>query len=151
MAKQKTVKIPDEIFSSQFLKFVGIYADRFKASNGYGKWLVEYQRMENTGMFKPEVLKKLYIGMLNGSSTESYIIKDAVNYICSQALDATKAYINTNLFDVRVITGEIALDDDDNELVCMPLEEALGVCKTMNDEAEELLFKVYYHNTKKPY
>ena len=151
MAKQKTVKIPDEIFSSQFLKFAGLYADKFKASNGYGKWLVEYQRMEDTGMFKPEALKKLYIGMLNGSSTESYIIKDAVNYICSQALDATKAYISTNLFDIKVITGEIAVNDDDEELINLSLEEALDMCKAMNDEAEELLFKVYYHNTNKLY
>ena len=31
----------------------------------------------------------------------------------------------------------------------LSMEEALTICKTMNDEAEELLFRVYNSNTNK--
>lgn len=146
-----TQEIPTEVQSSQFLKFVSRYADKFRASNGYGKWLAEYQKMDDSDMFKPETLRRIYASILNDTFTGSYIVKDAVNYICSQALDATKAYLSTSLFDIRVITGEIAVNDDDEELINLSLEEALGICKAMNDEAEELLFRVYYHHTNKPY
>lgn len=148
--KKKTVEIPQVIYTDQFLRFVAIYANRFKASNGYGKWLVEYKRMDESGWFKPEKLRELYIDILKDTSTLSYIYKDAVHYICIQALDAAKAFVSANSFDVRVITGEIAFNDDDEELKDLSMEEALAICKAMNDEAEELLFRVYNSNTNKP-
>ena len=147
--KKKTVEIPQVIYTDQFLRFVAIYANRFKASNGYGKWLVEYKRMDESGWFKPEKLKELYIDILKDTSTLSYIYKDAVHYICIQALDAAKAFASVNSFDIRVITGEIAVNDDGEELTDLSLEEALSICKAMNEEAEELLFRVYNSNTNK--
>lgn len=146
----KITEIPQAINTSQFLKFVAIFANKFKANNGYGKWLVEYEQMDKQGLFEPENLKALYIKILTNSFKYSFVIKDAVNYICSQALDATKAYIETNTFDIRIITGEIATDDDDNELTDLSLDEALDICKAMNEEAEELLFRVYNSITNKP-
>lgn len=148
--KKKATEIPEIIYTNQFLKFVAIYANRFIASNGYGRWLVEYAQMEKLGMFKPEKLRELYINALCKSNTLSYIYWDAVHYICMQALDATKAFAQTNSFEIRVITGEIAFNDDDEELKDLPIEEALTICKAMNDEAEELLFRVYNSNTNKP-
>lgn len=147
--KKKTVEIPRVIYTDQFLRFVAVYANRFKATNGYGRWLAEYRRMDEHGWFKPEKLRELYIDILKDTSTLSYIYWDAVHYICIQALDAAKAFALTNSFEIRVITGEIAFNDDDEELKDLSMEEALTICKTMNDEAEELLFRVYNSNTNK--
>lgn len=147
--KKKTVEIPQAIYTDQFLRFVAVYANRFKATNGYGRWLAEYKRMDEHGWFKPEKLRELYIDILKDTSTLSYIYWDAVHYICIQALDAAKAFALTNSFEIRVITGEIAFNDDDEELKDLSMEEALAICKAMNDEAEELLFRVYNSNTNK--
>ena len=105
--------------------------------------------MEENGMFKPEKLRELYIKILDGSNTLSYIYWDVVHCICIQALDAAKAFALTNSFEIRVITGEIAFNDDDEELKDLSMEEALTICKAMNDEAEELLFRLYNSNTNK--
>ena len=147
--KEKTIEIPQVIYTDQFLRFVAVYANKFKATNGYDRWLAEYRRMNEHGWFKPEKLRELYIDILKDTSTLSYIYLDAVQYICIQALDAAKAFASANSFDVRVITGEIAVNDDDEELTDLSLEEALSICKAMNEEAEELLFRVYNSNTNK--
>lgn len=147
--KKKIVEIPQAIYTSQFLKFVAIYASRFKATNGYGRWLAEYKQMDGRGWFKPEKLKELYIDILKDTSTLSYIYLDAVNYICTQALDAAKAFVSANSFDIRIITGEIAVNDDDEELTDLSIEEAISICNAMNEEAEELLFRVYNSSTNK--
>lgn len=147
--KKKTVEIPQVVYTDQFLRFVAVYANRFKATNGYGRWLAEYRRMDEQGMFKPEKLRELYIKILDGSNTLSYIYWDAVHYICVQALDAAKAFASANLFDVRVVTGEIAVNDDDEELTGLSMEEAISICNAMNEEAEELLFRVYNSSTNK--
>lgn len=148
--KKKAVEIPEIIYTNQFLKFVAVYANRFRMTKGFGRWLAEYKRMDEQGMFKPEKLRKLYIDILNSISALSYIYWEAVHYICIQALDAAKAFALSNSFEIRVITGEIAFNDDDEELKDLSMEEALMVCKVMNDEAEELLFRVYNSNTNKP-
>jgi hypothetical protein len=149
--KKKAVEIPQVVYTNQFLRFVEHYAKEFKKYNGYGKyWLKEWTRMEENGMFKPEKLRELYIKMLDGSNTLSYIYWNAVHHICIQALDAAKAFALTNSFEIRVITGEIAFNDNDEELEGLSMEEALAICKAMNDEAEELLFRVYNSNTNKP-
>lgn len=147
--KKKAVEIPEVIYTDQFLRFVVVYVNKFRATNGYGRWLAEYKRMDEQGMFKPEKLRELYIKILDGSNTLSYICWDAVHYICIQALDAAKAFASANLFDVRVITGEIAVNDDDEELTGLSMEEAISICNAMNEEAEELLFRVYNSNTNK--
>lgn len=147
--KKKTVEIPQIINTSQFLRFAAIYANKFKANKGYGRWLAEYERMDKANMFKPENIREQYIKILNGTSRLSYIYWDAVHYICIQALDAAKAFASANLFDVRVITGEIAVNDDDEELTGLSMEEAISICNAMNEEAEELLFRVYNSNTNK--
>ena len=139
----KIVKLPQEIRTSQFLKFVKLYAKQFKANNGYGKWLAEYQEMDRLHWFDtPTILRDIYIDILLNNSTRPYIIRDAVYYICTQALEAAKALLSRQLFDIRLITGEIALDDNGNELTGLSFENATILCKVMNDEAEEILFRV---------
>jgi hypothetical protein len=147
--KKKTVEIPQVIYTDQFLRFVAVYANRFKATNGYGRWLAEYRRMDEHGWFRPEKLRELYINILKDTSTLSYIYWDAVHYICIQALDAAKAFASSNLFDIRTITGEIAINDGDEELTGLSIEEAINICDAMNKEAEELLFRVYNSSTNK--
>lgn len=149
--KNKAVEIPPAIYTNHFLRFLGYYAKNFKATNGYGKyWLKEWECMEEKGMFKPEKLRELYIKILDGSNTLTYIYWDAVNCIGTQALDATNAFISTNIYDIRIITGEIALNDNDEELKNLSFDDAIIICNAMNEEAEELLFKVYNSNTNKP-
>lgn len=149
MVKKKAAEIPEIIYTDQFLRFVAVYANKFRATNGYGRWLAEYKRMDEQGMFRPEKLRELYIKILDGSNTLSYIYWEAVHYICVQALDAAKTFALANSFEIRVITGEIASNDSDEELKDLSIEEALVICKAMNDEAEELLFRVYNSNTNK--
>jgi hypothetical protein len=147
--KKKAVEIPEVVYTDQFLRFVAVYANKFRVTNGYGRWLAEYKRMDEQGMFKPEKLRELYIKILDGPNTLSYICWDAVHYICVQALDATKAFVSANSFEIRVITGEIAVNDDYEELTSLSMEEAISICNAMNEEAEELLFRVYNSNTNK--
>lgn len=139
----KAIKLPPEIRTGQFLKFVRLYAKQFKTNNGYGKWLAEYQEMDRLHWFNtPAILRDIYIDILLSNSTRPYIVRDATYYICTQALEATKALLSQRVFAICLITGEIALDDNDNELTGLSFEKATGLCKTMNDEAEEILFKV---------
>lgn len=147
--KKKAVEIPEVVYTDQFLRFVAVYANKFRATNGYGRWLAEYKRMDEQGMFKPEKLRELYIKILDGSNTLSYIYWEAVHCICVQALDAAKTFALTNSFEIRVITGEIAFDDNDEELTDLSMEEAISICNAMNEEAEELLFRIYNSNTNK--
>lgn len=148
--KAKTVEIPTVIYTDQFLRFLAYYAKKFKADNGYGRWLVEYKYMEEHGMFKPEKLKELYIKILDGSNELTFIYKDAVRFICVQALDAAKIFVSAVTCDIRIITGEIAVNDNDEELTGLSMDEAIFICNAMNQEAEELLFKVYNSITNKP-
>lgn len=147
--KKKTVEIPRVIYTDQFLRFVAVYANRFKATNGYGRWLAEYRRMDEHGWFKPEKLRELYTDILKHTSVLSFIYWDAVHCICTQALDAAKVFASANSFDVRVITSEIAVNDDNEELTGLSMEEAISICNAMNEEAEELLFRVYNSSTNK--
>lgn len=150
---RKAVQLSKDLYeiiaTDQFLNSVSVYADKFKVTNGYGRWLAEYRRMDENGMFEPEELREQYIEILLGTSTLSYICWDAVNYICLQAFDATKALIAANTFEVRLITGEIAFGDNDEELKNLSMKEALSICDLMNKEAEEILFKVYNSSTNK--
>ena len=100
-------------------------------------------------MFKPENIREQYIKILNGTSRLSYIYRDAIHHIGIQALDAIKAFVSTDSFEIRIITGEIAFDDNDEELTGLSMEEAISICNAMNEEAEELLFRVYNSNTNK--
>lgn len=149
--RKKVVEIPVIAHTNIFLRYLAHYTKLFKKHNGYGKyWLKEWTRMEEWGMFKPEKLRELYIEILKDESTLTYIYWDAVHCIGIQALDAAKVFAASTTFDIRVITGEIAVDDDDEELVGLSMNEALFICKAMNEEAEEQLFRVYSSTTNKP-
>ena len=44
------------------------------------------------------------------------------------------------MYDIRVITGELAYDDDDDPYTDLTYEEATQIVKALNEEAEEELF-----------
>lgn len=143
------VKIPPYVYTDQFLRFLKHFANKFRAQKGFGRWLAEYQRMDTNGLFSPEKLKEQYIDILYNKYKYGFICKQAVLYICINAEDATKAMLSKASYEIRLITGEIAVNDDDEELTDLQLEEAKLICQSMNDEAEELLFRVFNSVTNK--
>lgn len=151
MRRGKKVKeIPSVINTQCFLWFVSYYLYIFRKNQGYGRWLKEYQRMDEMKWFEPKKLRELYIEILKDQSDLTYIYWDAVNSICSQALYNTNGFIATQNYEIRTITGAIALDDNDLELTGFTLNYALKACKAMNEGAEEELFRVYNLKTKRP-
>jgi hypothetical protein len=139
-------EIPDVIDKPQFLKFIEVYAKKFKAQNGFGnRWLHEYQDMEARGLFKPAIIKALYKKILLDKFYLGFIREQAIYYIGVNAQDAAEAYYKIResyLYKITIITGETAVDDDDDEYVNLEYDEAVEICKALNEEAEEELFYV---------
>lgn len=128
-----------------FLKFVEHYLNEWLSHCGWGRWLHEYQVMKDQGLFKPKVFKALYIMELKGTLHMGFIKEEPIHYVGLSAIDATKAYINnveSYQYKICVITGETACDDDGDEYIELTYDEATQICKSLNDEAEEILFKI---------
>lgn len=138
------------INSDEFMRNLQLYVDKFRKSKGFGTWLVEYKRMDAAGYFSPKMLKDNFVKILNDVSALQYIYWEAIHYIGQQALDKTVDDFNSYYYDIRCITGEIAEDDNGEELLYLDLNSAIEICESMNSEAEELLFRVYNSNTNKP-
>lgn len=137
--------VPDYINTPTFLKFVEHYYKKFRRNNGFGRWLYEYEQMEKQGLFKPAIIRALYIKMLTDTFHLGYIRGTAIWHIGVYAQDATKAYYDnasTFLYRICVITGETATDDDGDEYIELSYDEATQICKSLNDEAEEELFEI---------
>lgn len=139
-------QIPDVIDKPQFLKFVEVYTKKFIAQKGFGyRWLHEYQDMEARGLFKPTIVKALYKKILQDNFHLGFIREQAIYYIGVLAQDAAEAYYKARedyLYKITIITGETAVDDDDDEYTELEYDEAVEICKALNDEAEEKLFFV---------
>ena len=139
----KIAKLPEVVFHPQFLRFIDYYAKAFIKRGGFSRWLKEYQDMETQGLFVPRILRLLYIQILGHTFKLDFQKKQAVWYICCHARDAAEAYIDEHinaLYDIRVITGELAYDDDDDPYTDLTYEEATQIVKALNEEAEEELF-----------
>ena len=138
-------KVPEIVKEPIFLKFVEHYAKRFRARNGFGRWLHEYQDMEAKGLFSPKILRAFYIQICTDKFDLGFIKDEAVWYICSQAVDAAKAYIEERVnstYRIVVLTGEQAEDEDGDPYTDLTYEEAVEICQALNEEAEEELFKI---------
>lgn len=143
ITKSSKAKIPEVVYTPQFLKFVEYYAKEFRARNGHGRWLAEYQDMEKKGLFAPRIIRALYIQILTDRFYLGYIRYSAIWYICVYARDAAEKYINERvnaLYEIRVITGELAYDEDDDPYTDLSYDEASQIVKALNEEAEEELF-----------
>lgn len=139
----KTVKLPEVVYHPQFLRFIDYYAKAFIKRRGFGRWLKEYQDMEKQGLFAPRVLRLFYIQILGNTFKLDFQKEQAVWDICCCARDAAETYIDERinaLYDIRVITGELAYDDDDDPYTNLTYEEAVQIVKALNEEAEEELF-----------
>ena len=138
-------RIPDVIDKPQFLKFIEYYTKKFKANKGFGRWLYEYNDMDERGLFKPTIVKELYKKILLDKFYLGFIKKQAIYYIGIYAQDAAeKYYAMRELYSYKivVVTGETAVDDDDDEYIDLEYDEAVEICKALNEEAEEQLFFV---------
>lgn len=139
----KITKLPEVVYHPQFLRFIDYYAKAFIKRRGFGRWLKEYQDMEKQGLFAPRVLRLFYIQILGNTFKLDFQKEQAVWDICCNARDAAEAYIDERinaLYDIRVITGELAYDDDDDPYTDLTYEEAVQIVKALNEEAEEELF-----------
>lgn len=128
-----------------FLKFVEYYLNVWLNHSGWGRWLHEYTVMKEQGIFKPKVIKALYIKELKGTLHMGFIKEEPIHYVGVYAIDATKSYydsVENQLYKICVITGETAVDEDGDELIELSFTEAEQICASLNDEAEEELFKI---------
>lgn len=136
-------KVPDYLYTPVFLKFVDHFYKKFRANDGFGRWLHEYQQMEEQGLFTPNIIRALYVKMLTDKSHLGFIRGILIWYIGVYAQDATKAYfdnVNSYEYKICVVTGETATDDDGDEYIELSYDEASQICKALNEEAEEELF-----------
>lgn len=142
---QKANRIPDIVYHPQFLKFIEYYTKIFIRNRGYGIWLKEYQDMQKKGQFAPRVIRLFYIQMLGKNCSLDFQKRQAIWHICCYALDAAKSYVDERenaLYDIVVITGEQAYDDDDDPYTDLTYDEANQIVKALNEEAEEELFTI---------
>ena len=146
--KKQVVKIPELVNSLTFLRMADYYARRFKSTLGYGRWLVEYQEMDKQGVFEAPALRDMYKAILQRTFKGSFIVLDAIYNICTQAFEASKAISENSLYEIRCITGEVATDENDMPIKDISFDEAVKICKAMNEEAEEHLFDIYLFNKK---
>lgn len=139
------MEIPKVIDTPLFLKYADIFAKKFKAQRGFGRWLKEYQEMEAKGLFKASILRVLYKKILAGTFRLTFIEQQAVYYIGILAQDAAQTFYDARdnrLYKICVITGEIAVDEDDEEYIDLEYDEAEQICRLLNEEAEEKLFNI---------
>lgn len=140
---KKTKKVPDLVYTQLFIRFIQKYTEVFKHDRRLGRWLVEYDKMLENGQLSPKVILAQYVNILRDVYDGNFLAMQAYWYIGINAFDAACQYVTAHSFMIKTITGFIALDEDDDELTDLSFEEALSICKAMNTEAEETLFRVY--------
>lgn len=140
MDKEKLYKL---ISSKEFICNLRLFVDKFKKSKSSGALCVEYKKISATGYLEPQALKDNFIKVLKDINTSQFLYWEAIHYIGLQALEKTIDDIDSYYYEIRCITGEVAEDDNGEELIYLDFNEANSICKSMNDEAEEILFKVY--------
>lgn len=145
MTISKSKKLPTYLFSDKFLEFIEKHTSEFMMSDGFGRWIHEYQDMEAKGQFEAEYLRGEYIKILVNQSCLDFQRKQAVYACCIYAHDDIKAFYADNsnfLWKICVITGETATDEDGDEYIELSFDEASQICKALNTEAEENLFLI---------
>lgn len=121
--------------------------EQFKKQNGFGKWLAEYKRMEASCLFEPSSIVNQYQQILKGKYEYGFICMQAINYICVNALDSVTRFISNSDFQILLENGDIALDDDMEELIGLTFDEAMSICEAMNEDIGMKLYYVYSGKT----
>lgn len=136
-------KIPEIVYTELFAKYIQEYVPIFMADRRMGRALREHDYMMQNGSFTPANIRRQYVYILKNCYDGNFLAMQAYWYIGINAYEAACRYAQNNFFQIKVITGEIALDDDGDELTGLSFDEALAICKSLNEEAEEILFRVY--------
>lgn len=137
------------VFLQNVEKYLNKWLYLAKLPNGpLGRWLCEYQQMEDKGLFKPAIFKAFYKLELQSKLNIGFIKSCPVHYVGVYAMDDTYKYysLREHNYKICVITGEIACDDDGDDLIGLSYDEAKEICDSMNTEAEEKLFKVMIYD-----
>ena len=137
------------IFLQNVEKYLNKWLYLAKLPNGpLGRWIYEYQQMEDKGLFKPAIFKAFYKLELQSKLNIGFIKSCPVHYVGVYAMDDTYKYysLREHTYKIIVITGEIACDDDGDDLIDLSYDEAKEICDSMNIEAEEKLFKVMIYD-----
>ena len=100
-------RINSVIKNPHFLKFAGIYANKFVMNDGFGRWIVEYQDMENKGMFEPGIIRREYIKIILDQSDLDFQREQAIYHIGVDAECATKAYLDNKNALYCIVSGII--------------------------------------------
>ena len=143
MAKKEL--IPSAIYSKYFFKFLEEAYFFFRVSDGYGHWLKEYERAEAAGLFELKSMVNEFIKIQKNSSRLDFQTRMAIYEICMDAVRKTESYLESlpSIYEIRLISGETAEDEEGDPLINLSKEEAFDICSAMNAEAKERLFKVY--------
>lgn len=139
-------KVPEVVLTPYFLRFVEVYTKKFlNGEAGLGRWIKEYDVMMKQGLLAPKVVRALFIKNLTGVSHVNFHVDQVIYYIGVNARDAAQHFIDekiNSLYEIRLITGEIMTDDDDEPYTKLEYEEAVQICKAINEEEEEELCKI---------
>ena len=141
----KKTLIPSAIYSKYFFKFLEEVYFYFKMTNGFGRWLKEYERAEAAGVFELESMRDEFVRIQENKSSLDFQTRMAIYEICMEAARKTERYLQSLpcTYEIRLITGETAEDNDGDPLVNLSKGEAFSISEAMNLEAEEYLFRVY--------
>lgn len=120
-----------------FVDAVDKRAKAFKASNGFGRWLREYQQMDENGLFEPKELISIYKAHLNKTSHFGFLQRQAAYYICTLALEDTVKMLTTSSFDIQFESGKLYEDEDGDTIEEVEYLEALQLAVTINSESED--------------
>ena len=136
----------DVIASPYFLKFAQVYIDKFlRGEAGLGRWIKEWDVMMQQGLLTPKIVRALYIKILTKTARLNFHVDLVIYYVGINAQDAAQRFIEeqiNSLYEIRLITGELMFDDDDEPYTGLEYEEAKQICEALNIEAEEELFKI---------
>lgn len=140
MKKEELYKL---INSEEFTNNLQLFIDKFKKSKSTEELCAEYKKLSIAGYLEPKVFKDNFTKILKDISALQFLYWEAIHYIGLQALNKTLDDIDSYYYEIRCITGEVAEDDNGEELIYLDFDEADIICRSMNDEAEEILFRVY--------
>lgn len=141
----KKALIPSAIYSKYFFKFLEEVYFYFKMTNGFGRWLKEYERAEAAGVFELESMRDEFVRIQENKSNLDFQTRMAIYEMCIGAARKTEMYLRSLpcTYEIHLITGETAEDDEGDPFVSLSKGEALSICEALNLEAEEYLFRVY--------
>lgn len=131
-----------------FVNAVDKRAKAFKASNGFGRWLREYQQMDENGLFRPNELISIYKAHLNKTSTLGFLQRQAAYYICTLALEDTVKMLATSSFDIQLESGGLYKDEDGDTIEEVEYLEALQLAASINSDSEDKVCIVEHETGK---